>query len=46
MKRVMAEEGVKCIVVMASKTETADCADRAVMRDMAETMSIGSLCRL
>ena len=43
MERLMEEEGVKCFVVMASETATADPADRAVMRDMAETMSIQPL---
>ena len=40
MERLMEEEGVKCFVVMAAETNTADHADQAVMQNMAETMSI------
>ena len=43
MERLMGEEGVKCFVVMASDTDIADRADRGVMRNMAETMSIRPL---
>ena len=43
MERLMEEEGAKCFVVMASETDTADRADRAVMRNLAETMSVRPL---
>ena len=46
MERLMEEEGVKCFVVMASDTDTADRADRAVMRKTAETMSIRLLAQI
>ena len=46
MERLLEEEGVKCFVVMASKTDTADPADPVMMRDMAETMSIRPLAQM
>ena len=46
MERQMEEEGVKCFVIMASDSDTADRADRAVMQNIAETMSIRPLARM
>ena len=46
LERLLEEEGVKFFVVMASKTDTADHADRAVMRNMAEIISIGPLAQM
>ena len=45
-ERLMEEEGVKCFVKMASDTDTADCADQAIMRNMAETTSIRPLAQM
>ena len=46
MRRLMEEGGVKCLVVMTSDTDPADRADRAVMRNMAETMRIRPLAQM
>ena len=46
MERLMEEEGAKCFVVMASDTDTADPADPAMTRNMAETMSIRPLAQM
>ena len=46
MEGLMEEEGVKLFLLVASETDTADRADRAVMRDMAETMSVRPLAQM
>ena len=46
MERLMEKESVKCFAVMASETDTADRTDQAVMRNMAEEMSIRPLAQM